>query len=128
MHSGACERMLEGHENGVNSVAYSPDGKSLATGSTDRTIKLWFRDTANCVHTLCGHEDWVRSVAYAPNGKELVSGSADEVIRFWDAKTGECIRVIDDRVCAGLNITDTIGLTPGQRTALKLMGAIDHND
>ncbi|NEP18365.1 MAG: hypothetical protein F6J97_15915, partial [Leptolyngbya sp. SIO4C1] len=52
----------------------------------------------------------------------------DETIRFWDVKTGECLRVIDERVCAGMNITDAAGLTAGQRTALKLMGAIDHNE
>ena len=65
---------------------------------------------------------------YSPDGAQLASGSADNTIRIWDTKTGECLRVTDDRVCAGLNITGTTGLSPEQRTALKLMGAIDDDD
>jgi hypothetical protein len=55
-------------------------------------------------------------------------GIYDGTIGIWDVKTGECLRVIGDRVCAGLDITGTIGLSAGQRTALKLMGAVDHGD
>ncbi|MEM9090895.1 MAG: hypothetical protein AAGC93_19380 [Cyanobacteria bacterium P01_F01_bin.53] len=78
--------------------------------------------------TLTKHSNLVGTVAFSPDGNTLASGSADETICIWDVNTGECLRVIDDRTCAGLNITNTIGLTPGQRTALKLMGAVDHND
>ena len=47
---------------------------------------------------------------------------------LWSVKTGQCLRIIDDRTCAELDITDTVGLTKGQRASLKLMGAIDHDD
>lgn len=64
-------------------------------------------------------------MAYSPDGQQLASGSDDSTMRVWDVETGHCIRVIDDRVCAGLNITGTIRLTAGQQTALKLMGAVE---
>ena len=122
---GECIRTLAGHENRVLSVAYSPDGQQLATGSYDNTVKLWDAQRGECTRTLAGHENWVGSVAYSPDGQQLASGSDDSTMRVWDVETGSCISVIDDRVCAGLNITGAIGLTAGQRTALKLMGAVE---
>lgn len=91
-------------------------------------IKLWSISTGNCLYTFQGHSSEVVSVAFSSDGKTLASGSDDETIRLWNVKTGECLRIIDEQVCAGMNITDVIGLTVGQRTALKLMGAIDQND
>jgi predicted NACHT family NTPase len=123
--SGECLRTLLGHENWVRSVVYSPDGHQIASGSCDKTVKLWNAASGECLRTLSGHEDWVQLVVYSPDGHQVVSGSDDGTIRIWDVKTGECLRVIDDRVCAGLDITGTIGLSAGQRTALKLMGAIE---
>ena len=90
-------------------------------------MKLWNPDSGDCTRTLEGHENWVWSVTYRPDGQQLASASTDNTIRIWDVATGECLQVIDDRVCAGLNITGTVGLSPGQRTALKLMGAVDYD-
>ncbi len=73
-------------------------------------------------------ENSVRSVVYSSDSQQLASASDDNTVRVWEAATGKCIRVRDDRVCAGLDITGTIGLSPGQRTALKLMGAVDHGE
>ena len=126
--TGKCLRTLEGHENWVRSVVYRPDGQQLASGSTDNTVKLWNPSTGKCLRTLEGHENWVYSVVYRPDGQQLASASADNTVRVWEVATGKCIRVLDDRVCAGLDITGTIGLSPGQRTALKLMGAVDRGE
>ncbi|MBE7379850.1 MAG: NACHT domain-containing protein [Leptolyngbya sp. SIO1E4] len=123
--SGDCIRTFEGHSDGVRSVAFSPDGHTLASSSSDKKIKLWSIANGNCIHTLEGHSNGVGSVAFSPDGKILASGSYDETVRLWSMKTTECLRVIDDRVCAGMDITGTMGLTAGQRTALKLMGAVD---
>ena len=125
--SGNCVRILKGHSDWIGCIAFSPDGKLIASGSEDRTVKLWSIHSDDCMYTLEGHSDWVRTVAFSKDGQRLISGGADETIRFWDVETGECIRVIDDRVCAGLDITGTVGLTNGQRTALKLMGAVDRD-
>ena len=126
--TGDCTRTLQGHEDWIRSVMYSPDGQQLATGSADNTVKLWNPITGNCTRTLQGHEDWVRSVVYSPDGQQLVSSSDDNTIRIWDIAMGGCLRVIDDRVCAGLDITGIVGLSTGQRVALKLMGAVDSSD
>ncbi|NWJ96398.1 MAG: hypothetical protein HXX20_11505 [Chloroflexi bacterium] len=78
---------LRGHSASVNSVAFSPDGKTLASGSLDKTIILWDVTTHNQLATLKGHSDSVYSVAFSPDGKTLASGSVDNTIILWDVTT-----------------------------------------
>jgi len=80
---------LRGHTNRVNSVAFSPDGRFLASGSDDNTIKLWDVGTGACLCTLTGHSDAVNAVAFSPDGKSLASGSRDDTIKLWDVETGD---------------------------------------
>jgi WD40 repeat protein len=80
---------LKGHTSLVLSVAYSPDGKTLASGSKDQTIKLWDVTTGKEQATLKGHTDLVTSVAYSPDGKTLASGGGDQTIKLWDVATGK---------------------------------------
>ncbi|RMZ90383.1 hypothetical protein DV736_g2368, partial [Chaetothyriales sp. CBS 134916] len=75
---------LAGHSNSVTAVAFSPDSKQIASGSYDKTIKLWDTTTGNLQKTLAGHSDWVRAVAFSPDGKQIVSGSDDKTIKLWD--------------------------------------------
>ncbi|KAJ6035879.1 hypothetical protein N7540_000158 [Penicillium herquei] len=81
---------LESHSGRVLSVAFSPDGQFLVSGSDDSTLKL--RDTASGSGILCkilhGHLDWVRSVAFSPNGEFLASGSDDNTVKIWDMPLG----------------------------------------
>jgi hypothetical protein len=86
---------LEGHSAPVWSVVFSPDGKTLASGSVDRSIKLWDVATGKVINTLNGHSNWVYSVVFSPDGKTLASGSQDNSIKLWDVATGKVIHTLN---------------------------------
>ncbi len=77
------------HSEFVLSVAYSPDGGRIVSGSYDKTLRIWDAQTGAPIgEPLGGHEYSVRSVAYSPDGSRIVSGSEDNTLRIWDAQTG----------------------------------------
>ncbi|KIM24806.1 hypothetical protein M408DRAFT_75367 [Serendipita vermifera MAFF 305830] len=83
---------LQGHGDWVLSVSFSPDGKRIASGPSDHTIRVWDAETGETVlGPLQGHTDSVFSVSFSPDGKRIVSGSEDDMIRVWDAETGETV-------------------------------------
>ena len=87
-HTGKYVKILGGHTEDVGSLAFSPDGKTLASGSGDNTIRLWDVATGDTLKTLTEHTGVVDSVVFSPDGKTLASGDRARTIRLWDVATG----------------------------------------
>ncbi|SCZ96877.1 BZ3500_MvSof-1268-A1-R1_Chr4-1g06810 [Microbotryum saponariae] len=70
-------------------------GAFAATGSRDKTIKLWDTQSGQCLKTFVGHDNWVRALVFHPSGKFLLSASDDKTIRTWDLVTGRCSKTLE---------------------------------
>ena len=90
--------LLRGHEREITQMAWSPDGKMLASPSLDKTVCLWNVETGQHLHTLQGHAQVVRGVAWSPDGFRIASCSDDKTIRIWNAKTGQQLRALLEHV------------------------------
>jgi WD40 repeat protein len=96
---GQQKVVQHGHTDGIMSLAFSPNGKLIATGGYDRVIHLWDSNTGKRVRTLAGHPGIVTCVAFSPDSKTLASGSyaarlSDFSLILWDVKTGEILHGI----------------------------------
>lgn len=80
---------LKGHPNAVTCLAFSPDSRTVASGSADGTIKLWDVAAGKEHATLTGHTDVVHSVAFSPDNRMVASGSYDGTIKLWELVTGK---------------------------------------
>ncbi|XP_012216041.1 notchless protein homolog 1 [Linepithema humile] len=86
-----CTGSLEGHKEAVISVAFSPDGKHLASGSGDTTVRLWDIYTQTPHYTCEGHRHWVLCISWSPCGSKLASACKNGLIYLWDPNTGKQI-------------------------------------
>ena len=79
------------------SVCFSSDGKKIASGSWDKTVRVWNLETGECIKTFEGHNDVVRSVCFSSDGKKIASGGGyyDKTVRVWNVETGECIKTFE---------------------------------
>jgi WD40 repeat protein len=89
VETGRMVRTIAAHTDAVYSVAISPDGSTLATGSYDQLIKLWELQTGKELLTLKGHNGCVFDLAFRPDGKVLASASADRTVKLWSVANGE---------------------------------------
>ncbi|KAH8802342.1 WD40-repeat-containing domain protein [Flagelloscypha sp. PMI_526] len=87
--SGRQLRKLDGHGGLVASVAFSPDGNRIVSGSHDRSMRIWDTESGRQLRKHDGHGDSVSSVAFSPDGKFVVSGSHDESVRIWNVESGK---------------------------------------
>ena len=85
-------RCFRGHRFTVWSVAFSPDGERVLSGSEDGTLRLWEVKAGKELRCFQGHTMAVYSVAFSPDGKRALSGSRDKTIRLWDVQTGKELR------------------------------------
>ena len=78
-----------GHRDQVRSVAFGPDGRTLASGSNDGTVRIWDTRTGQELMTLFGHNKRIDSVSFSPDGRRILSGGNDDNIKLWDTATGQ---------------------------------------
>jgi WD40 repeat protein len=86
---------LVGHTQVVNEVAFSPDGKLIATGSNDNSVRLWDAQTGKSIRTLSSHQGRVTHIAFSPDSAWLVSGADDNSIRRWNAADGQLLETLE---------------------------------
>jgi sugar lactone lactonase YvrE len=103
-------KTLSGHAGAVLTVAYAPDGRLIASGSMDKTIKFWDPATGNCVKTLEGLASPVNALAFTPDGKSLLSGSGPEEqsLRLWNVADGKGVKVLE----GGPRVVFAVGCSP----------------
>ena len=111
---------LSGHSGEVNSLALSRDRITLASGSDDKTIKIWNLNNKKEIRTLKGHLDFVYSVAISLDGKILVSGSRDKTIKIWNLQTGQLINTLYGHK----GFVDSVAISPDGQTIAS--GSYDH--
>ncbi len=86
---------LLGHTQGVNQVAWSPNGRIIASAGDDKTARFFDLRTGSVCRTLSGHTSYVFTIAVSPQGNLVATGGHDECVRIWDLRTGRCLRVMD---------------------------------
>ena len=104
-----------GHTDAVNSVAYSPDGRTVLSGSDDSTLKLWDVASGREIRTFSGNTAAVTAVAFSPDGQTVLSNSRDRTLKLWDVATGQEIRTFP----GGTNGVSSVAYSPDGRMALS---------
>jgi len=118
---------LTGHSDwfgGIFSLAVSPRGDFLVSGSKDQTAKVWRLKDRQNLYTLTGHKGWVNAVTISQNGKYIASGSADKTVKLWELKTGNLITTINcehEISCLAFSSNKKPLLAVGQNNTIKLI-------
>jgi WD40 repeat protein len=110
--NGDLLHTLDGQTSGVSSVAFAPDGETLASGLWDNTVRLWDATSGEPQYTLDDHTSGVSSVAFAPDGETLASGSWDNTVRLWDVASGDLLHTLDGHT----DWVNSVALAPDGKT------------
>lgn len=94
LEDGSLLHTLSGHHRNIHHIAFSQNGKYMASASSDKTIMLWDAHTYKHLRTLCGHTDEVNHVSFSNDGKYIASASDDKTIKVWNVETGNCEKTL----------------------------------
>ncbi len=128
-----------GHTDSVNVLTLYTDGRTLATGSADKTIKLWNKaNTDKPLHTLIGHTGGITAMDFSVDAKLLASGSSDKTVRLWDVATGQPIQTLTghtdkisavaflaDKALAGMALTKAKAIASGSSDGTVIIWDLD---
>lgn len=115
--------LLVGHEGVIRRIAWSPDGKFLASPAGDGTIRIWAADTGECLRVLRGHEGVVYSAAWAPDGRQIVSGGEDGLLNYWNPISGKRLHSVEFSGwvnCLSWSVTGLLAVSHGGSLRLIL--------
>ena len=121
--SGAIVDLLTEHSSPVKSMEFSPDGETLATGSTEGTIILWKADSGQSIATLVYHEDDVEMLTFSPSGKMLASCHASHKVFIWDLASGKVKHTLQSDVSTIFSLTFSL-----DEKVLKTIGNWDQDE
>jgi WD40 repeat protein len=113
-HSDLAKSVFTQAFDRITSVAFSPDGKLLATSDVVGQIRVWQVVDGQQLLTFQGHTNWVSSIAFSPDGQLLaVSGSSDPTVKLWEVSTGQCVRTLQGHS----NWVSSVAFSPDGQTA-----------
>ncbi|OAB57660.1 hypothetical protein AY600_00655 [Phormidium willei BDU 130791] len=109
LYEGREINRLQGHNGGVTSISFSPNGRLIASAGSDRTIRVWDSQSGKEIQRLAGNTSTVASLSFSPDGQRIVSGSQDGIIKLWELETGNVIHRIEahSRGMTGLDFSST---------------------
>ncbi|MBI5184722.1 MAG: caspase family protein [Nitrospinae bacterium] len=113
--TGQVVRLLKGHGNVINGLAFSSDGQRLISGSADFTARVWDVRSGETLHILKGHTERIYAVAFSPDGKRVATGSLDHTLKLWDASTGALLATMKGHK----NNVVSAAFTPDGKTLLS---------